>query len=90
MYKNINTPFGTVTLINYEPYPFTIVPARYGGTYEGGRYLAFPCGPNRLPDGWDDSDCECMDWWADHHDWPIGVGASPDEALEVLIARLNG
>lgn len=68
-------------------YPTTIVPARYGGAYEGAPWLAFPY---RIADSththWDGNDVECKQFWVevDDQDFPIGRGASPSEALADL------
>jgi hypothetical protein len=74
-------------------YPVTIVPARYGGTYENAPWLAFPVHPDVLNSAawrdWDGSDIDCMEW----HDrsreqgWPVGRGAAPDLAYRDLIVR---
>lgn len=83
------SPFGEVD----GEYPVTITTARYGGSYEGGRWLAFPCDPgglDRLCPGWDDSDVECMKFWAkaDTERWPIGRGTGPSAAWNDMRARL--
>ena len=72
-------------------YPVTIVPARYGGSYEKAAWLAFPVSPARLGEkawrDWEGSDIDCMNW----HDrslaegWPVGRGASADLAYRNLI-----
>lgn len=74
-------------------YPVTIVPARYGGTYEYAAWLAFPVDPAVLNadawQGWDDSDVECAEWHARSREegWPVGRGAAPDLAYQDLIVR---
>lgn len=84
-----DTVFGWFTLHNSAVYPLTIVAARYGGTYEGGRYLAFPCDPEAIPAGWDGGDCECSDFFHDHAQAPIGRGDTPNDAQADLAARLS-
>src|SRR5690348_11394776 len=70
----------------WDVYPVTIVMARYKGTYEGGRWLAFPIHPYELEEpfwsSWNTSDPECMAWWdnADLRQYPIGRGEEPDAA----------
>lgn len=86
-------PFDLAGTDPSAPYPVTITPARYAGTYEGGRWLAFPCEPgdlDRLCPAWDDSDVECQEFWntADAGGWPIGRGLSPQAAHDDLLARL--
>jgi hypothetical protein len=72
-------------------YPVTIVPSRYGGTYEGASWLCFPVSPGKLADSvwesWDDSDVECCEWWenAREQEWPIGFGSSPTDAYMDLM-----
>lgn len=72
-------------------YPVTIVPARYSGTYEKAAWLAFPVSPHKLGEeawrDWDSDDIDCMAWHdrAAAEGWPIGRGASPDEAYRNLI-----
>lgn len=74
-------------------YPVTIVPARYGGTYEGGPWICFPVHAERLAKGqwrdWQGDDLGCAEWWAEsvRQGWPIGLGASPDLAYRNLIER---
>jgi hypothetical protein len=69
-------------------WPVAIWQSRYGGTYEGGRWIAIGnCEilPQNTP--MMDSDVPCSNFWhskeADH----IGRGATPNEALEDLIRR---
>lgn len=72
-------------------YPVTICPARYGGTYEGGPWLAFPVQPEILAnlawEDWNGSDIECTQWWARAaaEGWPVGRGDAPDLAYRDLI-----
>jgi hypothetical protein len=75
-------------------WPLTILPARYQGGYEGGRWLAFPVQPGEMDHGpladWDASDVECAMFWrqVDEQRWPIGRGATPDTAYQDLLDRL--
>ena len=68
---------------NNEPYPVTIVTARYSGLYEGGRWLAWPLDPGTLPTGWDGDDSECAFFWSTYEE-PVGKGATPAAALAAL------
>lgn len=77
-------------------YPVTIVPARYGGIYEGGQWLAFPCRPDVLRakcPSWDDSDLECTEFWnavrTEPAKWIIGRAADPENAYYDLIVRIK-
>jgi hypothetical protein len=67
-----------------EEYPTTIVADRYGGSYSGAAWLAFPF--DECPLGVDGGDLECMEFW-DNYKGPVGKGNTPDNALENL--RLN-
>lgn len=68
-----------------ELYVVTIVKARYGGTYEGGPWLAFELCPDQLPEDWDAGDIECMEFWANpENSKDVGIGQSPDLALKEL------
>jgi hypothetical protein len=72
-----------------DVYPVTIVRARYGGSYEPGRWLAFPTDPDRMPDGWDASDVPCAEFW-DSYAEPVGASdRSPDQALADLARKLE-
>lgn len=71
-----------------------VLQARYSGTYEGGMWLAFPCGASTLAEpfwrGWRGSDVECFEFWqqAEQEKWPIGRGPDPSAAYSDLVARV--
>lgn len=68
-----------------EPWPVTIVMARYGGTYEVGRWLAFRSHPDQLPGDWDAGDVLCARFWSDpQRQAEIGGGATPQDAYADL------
>ena len=69
--------------------PVTITPDRYGGTYSGGAWLAFPLDPYAVPDGPFGGDLVANGWWADLGDVPIGRGETPDRAYDDLSRRLE-
>jgi len=69
--------------------PVTITPDRYGGTYSGGAWLAFPLDPNTVPGGPFGGDVFANDWWAELGDVPVGRGESPDRAYDDLSRRLE-
>lgn len=78
-------------------YPVTITQARYGGTYEGGAWLAFYVDPEMFAKRIDcdeafGSDIECMDWWRENGR-EVGKGSTPDNALlnlcEILDAKFG-
>jgi hypothetical protein len=64
-------------------YPVTITLARYGGTYEPGRWVAFACLPELLPPDWNAGDVTCARFYEERMD-EIGGGATPQEAYEDL------
>lgn len=75
----------------------TIVTTRYGGTYEGGKWAAFPESADTLPGEddfepavyeWQGTDPDLETWWDEHRDH-IGLGATPQAALDDLAAKLE-
>jgi hypothetical protein len=72
-----------------DVHPVTIVDDRYGGTYSGGRWCAFPSNPQDVPPdpSWDDS--SAAGWWADAEGLPVGRGDTPDLAYADLVRRLE-
>lgn len=74
------------------PYPTTIVPPRYGGTYEGGldvKWLAFNAHAHDLPSAWNGDDIECMKFWDSEESKMVGRGITPSHALADLIRKLE-
>ena len=69
--------------------PVTITPDRYGGTYSGGAWLAFPVEPSEVPNGPFGGDIYAASWWGEHDNIPIGRGATPDLAYSDLLHRLE-
>lgn len=85
-----------------EIYPLTIIMSRYGGTYSGGKYVAFneTNDSGTLDDAIGD-DCSCAGFFSDIEN-PIkninnifgekiycGRGDTPNEALEDLAKKLT-
>lgn len=71
-------------------YPVTIISARYGGTYEGGRWLAFNCYDGQIPYAATGDDVSCAAWWDCSSDARrVGRGNTPNEALLDLALRLE-
>jgi hypothetical protein len=66
----------------------TIFRARYGGIYEGGRWIAYPSHPWEVPDQVHGSDIESSEWFHEHSD-EVGVGDTPNEALADLRGRIE-
>ncbi len=75
---------------NEEPWPVTIVPARYAGIYEPGPWLAFASHPDQLPDCWDAGDLLCAAFWGDpQRRSEVGGGNSPQAAYEDLLVKIK-
>jgi hypothetical protein len=73
------------------PYPCVIVNDRYGGSYSGGPWVAYPLFAE--PEGPSGQDHEATAFWdayASAPAQPIGVGETPDEALADLRAKARG
>jgi hypothetical protein len=68
-------------------YPCTIIPTRYGGTYEGGRWAAFRCYPEEIPDLPFGEDVAASAWWHGEDAGWVGLGAGPDQAFRALVKR---
>lgn len=66
-------------------YPVTIFRTRYQGVYEGGAWAALVCDPEDVPAEAIADDVTCGHWWGTHGSG-LGVGASPQEALDALAA----
>ncbi len=69
-------------------YPIEIAQTRYGGTYEGGAWAAFP--QAKYDRGCDafGHDLACSSWW-DYHREEVGLGATPNEAVQDLLMKLK-
>lgn len=66
----------------------TIVRSRYGGVYEPGEWIAFPLGPEELPEAWHGNDQDCEEFFR-LRSGEIGGGPSPQDAYEDLLRRLS-
>ena len=69
-------------------YPVTIIKTRYQGTYESGRWAAFPVEFNDVPMDVVGDDIETMNWWSSNVDM-VGVGQTPEAALENLEDKME-
>ena len=70
-------------------WPTTIVRDRYGGVYSGAEWLAFPLLPNEVPGAIVADDVSCRSFWLQRKtpgSTPIGLGTTPEKALEQLRA----
>jgi hypothetical protein len=72
--------------MNDPLYPVTIVATRYGGTYEGGAWAAFPLDPWQVPVEPIADDITCATWW-EQFAYAVGVGDTPGTALSDLEAK---
>lgn len=72
------------------PYPLTVMQARYGGSYEGGDWLAFNCYPDVIDKDSHGDDISCSGFWGFGQGQPmVGRGATPNKAIFDLIKRLG-
>ncbi len=74
--------------LGYE-WPVTILADRYGGTYSGGAFLAFPVMYQEVPEGAMGGDIECHEFFLDADRRTYGTGRTPDEALADLKHRMG-
>lgn len=70
------------------PYPCTITLDRYGGTYAGALWLAWPLQPHEIPpDPFRDNLTAAAFW--DEYEGIVGRGHTPAAALADLAAHLK-
>jgi len=65
-------------------YPVTIVLDRYGGTYSGGEWIAWPLAPEDVPGEPSGDDGAAIVFWSGRRTHPCGRGSTPNEALANL------
>ncbi len=72
----------------FKLYRIDIVQTRYGGSYEGGPWTAFS--NSRYDPGCEafGHDLVCAQWWDDHRH-EVGLGATPNDALQDLIQKVS-
>ena len=73
-------------------WPTTILRDRYGGVYSGGAWTAWPLEPDAVPAEASGDDVRCRRWWKERRkvaEIPVGVGDSPQAALEALRAQID-
>lgn len=70
-----------------EIYPLTITMDRYNGTYSKGKYLAWRLDVLEVPQEPFSDDVTCMKFWEEYKD-PVGIGDTPDYAIENLKTKL--
>ena len=71
-----------------ETYPVTIIYDRYGGTYSGGKWLAFNKYEDDIPIEISGGDTEAFYFWKSYKGI-VGKGASPNEAYENLKNKIK-
>lgn len=78
------------------PYPLTILKDRYSGMSSGGIFTAWNREPGTIPEEVEGGDFEAIDFWEKYYknfdaitrDFEIiGVGNTPNEAVEDLIKK---
>ena len=77
-----------VRLWNSNRYPSTVLQDRYGGTYSGGDWLAFPLEPGEIDEDVLGDDVSCMCFWERYKE-PVGKGNSPSEAFMSLVVKMK-
>lgn len=71
-------------------YPVVIRESRYGGIYEGGKWIAFPeCNEFTEPmiDYFEGDDCFALDLFTDDYKQTVGLGESPNDAYADLCLK---
>jgi len=79
----------------YEPqtdcediYPLVIIKDRYTGTYSNGEYTAWNMFFEDIPREIDEDDVTCYNFWHSYNGI-VGLGETPNEAIEDLHKKLN-
>ena len=75
-------------------YPVAIIQSRYSGTYEGGKWHAIPefddvINTEQYQDYMHGDDDSALDFWDLGIAKTIGIGDTPDLALEDLYLKIN-
>lgn len=73
-----------LTRVSDRIYPLTITRDRYRGTYSGGRFTAWNCHPDEIPEEISLDDVSCYKWWHSSGAKLVGRGNSPLEAVSDL------
>lgn len=69
-------------------YPLTIVRDRYCGSYSGGMFTAWPVDENQIPVEQRGDDMSCDTFWSKVDMSYIGIGNTPQEALDDLMSKM--
>jgi hypothetical protein len=78
---------GDMTQKSISLYPVVIREARYGGVYEGGKWIAFPeCDEftETMLNYFEGDDCEAVDLFTDEYKQTVGIGETPNHAYADL------
>ena len=70
------------------PYPLTICNDRYSGAYSGGKFTAWHLDAEDVPIDIFGDDVECDMFW-ESNDIPVGIGNTPEEAINDLKSKLR-
>ena len=70
-------------------YPCTMIFDRYGGCYSNASWTAWPLDAQDIPEGQDDGDVECQEFWHTYTR-PVGKGETPNASLRDLSIQLKG
>ena len=76
--------------MDYGIYPLTVVADRYRGCYSGGKWTAWNMDPDSNPYGPLGDDTSCLEFWSLDHTFPVGIGGTPDEAVQNLKEKMEG
>jgi hypothetical protein len=68
-------------------WPTTILCDRYGGSYSGALWIAFPLELQEVPAESQGDDSQSMEFW-DTYEEPVGKGDSPQIAFMDLVAKM--
>lgn len=69
-------------------YPLVIIEDRYTGVYSNGEYTAWNMYFDEIPQDIDGDDVSCYDFWHSYNGI-VGLGKTPNEAIEDLRKKLN-
>ena len=86
-------------------YPLIVISDRYNGTYSRGKFTAWNCYIDEVPQEIDDDDSECAVFWnevikngyvfkkydsfGNYKEIYIGIGKTPEEAILDLYCKLT-
>lgn len=93
MSRGCITFFDVFSNPQYDLYPIVVMQARYGGAYEGGKWIAIGCFESIEKSGMTDyvsgDDCDALDFFLSDEAKKIGRGSDPNSAVVDLCVRNN-